>query len=295
MRALALAVLLAAPAAAAPADALRARVVSWDVGWRPKTREAWVARLEGEVRAALDAHVDVLLFPELFAWGLAPYAPPGDAAAWITHVWGREVLPRLEAVLKESDILVVLGSYPHREPAEASALNRAPVWRSGAWAFYDKRRPTPAERAEDPPVRPGAGLAPFAFRGGRAAVAICYDVEMPEFSAELKREGVQLLLVPSATSGERGLGRVARTASARAVELGAAVLVSGLRGEQAGWKNLGGAALYLPSQRSIDDPVRAKRARRAGFGRDDFEIPWNALLDLRTQSDPPETRPFLNP
>ena len=294
----ALLLLLAMPLRAeAPAmtEALKARVVGWDLGWKPAGASAWTARVAGEVRAAADEGVDVLVFPELFAWGLAPFRPEGAAAApYITAEFRERVLPAVGAAAKPG-MLVVLGSYPHQEPGWDHAFNRAPVLVDGAWRFVDKIDPTQGEALEEPPIRAGSRLPVFPYKGGEAAVVICFSLEKPEVAAALKPHGVRLVLAPSATDDEVGVARVLRSASARAVELGAAVVVAPLLGEQAGWKNMGSAALYLPAQKGVADPVRESPRRSSGFSRDDFIIPWKALADLRVQTDKPETRPFLSP
>ena len=55
-------------------EKLKARVVSWDVGFHPPTEKEWIARVSREVADAAVTGIDVLVFPELFAAGLVPYA-----------------------------------------------------------------------------------------------------------------------------------------------------------------------------------------------------------------------------
>ncbi len=291
--------LAAAPAFAAapvaPPEILLARVVGWDVGWKPKTSKEWVDRVVDEVRHAAKEGADILVFPELFAWGLGPYAPKDSKPAeFITSLMTSDVLARVADAAKPG-MLVALGSYPHQAPGSPDALNRAPALINGQWRFIDKLDPTPAELNEDPPIKPGYALPIFRFRGGLAAVVVCFSLEKPEIALALKRRGVQLVLGPSATADEDGVARVLRSASARAVELGAAVLVAPLLGEQDGWKNTGSSALYLPAQKGIDHAPRESARRSSGFSRDDYRIPWSRLLELRTQPAKPETRPFLAP
>jgi predicted amidohydrolase len=276
-------------------EKLRTRVVSWDVGFQPPTEKEWLARVSREVGDAAAAEIDVLLFPELFAAGLGPYAPKGEhEAEFVTRRMHDAVLPAVKEAAGRS-MLVALGSYWHQEPGWKQAFNRAPVL-IGAWHFADKLHPTPRELIGDPPpaIKPGNVLPLFRFRGGTAAVVICFSLEMPEVSAALQKEGVQLVLGPSATEDEDGVARVLRASSARAVELGAAVLVAPLVGGQGEWKNCGSAALYLPAQKGIDHRPQESVRRKDGIAGDDFVIPWKALLDLRRQSErKPETRPFL--
>ena len=50
-------------------EKLRARVVSWDVGFKPLTEKEWIARVSKEVADSAAAGTDVLVFPEL---GIVP-------------------------------------------------------------------------------------------------------------------------------------------------------------------------------------------------------------------------------
>ena len=101
------------------------------------------------------------------------------------------------------------------------------------------------------------------------------------------------MLGPSATADEDGVARVLRASSARAVELGAAVIVAPLLGAQGEWKNLGSAALYLPAQKGIDHRPQESVRRKDGIAHDDFVIPWKVLIDLHRQPGRKlETCPF---
>ncbi|HVE14901.1 MAG TPA: nitrilase-related carbon-nitrogen hydrolase, partial [Elusimicrobiota bacterium] len=232
------------------------------------------------------------------AWGLAPYQPAGTgpAPAFITRTWRESVLPAVGKVLAGRGVLAVLGTYPHQDSGADHVLNRASIWRDEGWSFADKLDPTPAEIADTPPVRPGEVLSVFPFLGGKAAVLVCFSSEMPEVAARLKAEGVQLVLIPSDTEDEAGARRILRSASARAVELGAAVLVSPLTGRQGDWSSVGSSALFLPSQKGIADPERVGPRWSSGIRRADYGIPWAGILSLRAR--PPrdvEARPFLSP
>jgi len=288
--------LFACPALAAP-EVLRIRVLSWDIGYRPEMLSEWTAKLDSEVDAALKSGADVVLFPELLAWGISPYRGEGeDSARFVTRTMNDEVLPALERRLGGSNALVVLGSYPHKDEGATHAFNRAVIWHAGRWHFQDKIRPTQAEQEKERhPIAPGNVVQLFDFRGGKAAVLVCYSVEMPEIAAALKREGVQLVLVPSATSDLQGLGRVRRSASARAVELGAVVAVASLTGTRGNWTNVGAPAVYLPSQWVFPTAELEGEARDEGFFHEDYPVPWRELLNLHRDNPRLENRPFLTP
>ncbi len=282
------------PPPPSPSGTLTARVISWDIGFHPATQEEWIDTVATEVRAAAGA--DIILFPELFASALADYARDSVPYEFVTRQMLEQVLPAVKAAAGP-ETLVCLGSYPHQVPGCAHARNRSPVLLGGVWHFVDKLHPTQGEaQCENPRIVPGDVLPVFRFRGGTVAVAICFSLEMPELSAALKREGIHLLLGPTATEDEDGVARILRTSSARAVELGAAVLVGPLVGEHGSWKTVGSAALYLPAQKGIDHRPRESPRRTSGIARDDFVIPWEKLLELRKQpANQPETRPFLVP
>ncbi len=64
-----------------PPEKLTARIISWDVGFKPPTEQEWIALVSKEVADAAAAGIDVLVFPELFAAGLVPYAPQDEREA----------------------------------------------------------------------------------------------------------------------------------------------------------------------------------------------------------------------
>ena len=103
----------------------------------------------------------------------------------------------------------------------------------------------------------------------------------PEIAVSFKKRAVQLVLVSAPAEDEAGAARLARTASARAVELGAAVLTAPPSAES--------PALYLPAQKGFELKPRAPDGR-------DFRIPWKRLLDLRSRpEESTEPRPYLDP
>ncbi|MBI2387120.1 MAG: hypothetical protein HYV14_14105 [Elusimicrobia bacterium] len=257
-----LCVLASIPARAASAETLTVRAVAWDRSWRPATDKEWGARVVAEVAAAAKEGADAVVFPERFSDG-------------------RDVPGILDAVRAAAgeDRLVVLGYAPHRNPGEDSAYGRAYILSGGTWQIMDKLDPTPAERAEKPPLKPGVRLPLFRFRGGTVAVLAASSLAKPEIAASLKKRGVQLVLVAAPAEDEEGSARLARSAAARAVELGAAVVTAP--------PSPAAPALRLPAQRGFGLEPPAPSGR-------DFRVPWRKLLDLRVVPEgSTEPRPFL--
>lgn len=252
-----------APSAVIP-ETLTVRAVAWDVSWKPATEKEWSARVVSEVAAAAKDAADIIIFPEAFSKG-------------------RNLDGVLAAVMAAAgrDRLVVLGNAPHREPGWDYVVSRAYILSGGAWQVMDKLDPTPAERAQKPPVRPGMRLPLFRFRGGVVAVLPASSIGKPEIAASLKKRAVSLVLVSASADDEAGVARVVRSASARAVELGAAVVVAPPSSEA--------PSLHLPAQKGFDLKPQAPAGR-------DFRLPWKKLLDLRARPEvSTEARPFLDP
>ena len=199
--------------AAAPAktpvvpDVLTVRAVAWDYSWKPATEKEWAARVVSEVAAAAKDGADIIVFPEQFSNGRSLDGILSDVRA-----------------AAGADRLVVLGNSPYQAAGWDYAVSRAYILSGNSWHEMDKLDPTPAERAQKPPVKPGMRLPLFRFRGGVVAVLPAFSIEKPEIAASLKKRAVQLVLVCVPAEDEEGAARVARTASARAVELGAAVV-----------------------------------------------------------------------
>lgn len=238
------------------------RAAAWDLVRAPADDKEWIARVAAEVAAAAKAGADAIVFPEDFA-GAHPVAAALDA---VKDAAG-------------PGMLVVLGNAPHREFGSDHAASRAHILSGGAWQVMDKLDPTPAERAAEPPVRPGMRLPLFRFRGGAAAALPASSLEKPEIAASLKKRGVQLVLVSAPAPEKEGRARLVRAAAARAVELGAAVVVAPLSGAP---------ELHLPAQKGFDLAPQAPAGR-------DFRIPWKKILDLRLPPDGLEPRSFLEP
>lgn len=254
----------AAPASSSPAvpDILSVRAVAWDYSWKPATETEWSVRVVDEVAAAVKAGADVVVFPEGFSQGRSLDG----------------VLLGVKAAAG-ADRLVVLGNAPHREGEDV--VSRAFILSGDAWQTMDKLDPTPAERARTPPVKPGMRLPLFRFRGGVVAALPAYSIEKTEIAASLKKRAVSLLLVTAPPEDAEGAARLARCAAARAVELGAAVVIAPPSSEA--------PSLHLPAQKGFDLKPQPPAGR-------DFRLPWKKLLELRVRPESStEARPFLDP
>lgn len=243
---------------------------TFDVGAGATTVADYVEACASRVEQSWETGADIVLLPE-YAWaGLEPVLGGDMGLRGVAGCFWTEVLPGLAQRLARPGKLAVLGTAPFVEPG-GTMLNRAAILDGGRLLMQDKLYLTPWESE----FQQGQELRVFEFRGLRVSVLICLDIEVPELSAMLRGQNVDLILVPSATETLMGCERVTRCASARAVELCCAVVVTPLVGRCTSAlvdENLGKSACYLPSQaafaggpRVIDGPVRKEGFHCARF------------------------------
>lgn len=232
------------------APTLTLDLITWDVSLAqpPTTARTCTQAVIDTVRSAWDSGADLVLLPEFTWMMLEPVLPPSPTPLEnVADCFWNQEWPHLSSALARPDKAVVLGTAPFYDAATRQLRNRAPILRGRDHLHQDKLHLTPWEQA----FTPGDKVQLFTFRGFKIAVIICLDIEIPELSAFLRGQAIDLILCPSATETELGTERVDRCASARAVELGCHVGVSHLLGRCASElidQNVGRVAIYHPSQ-----------------------------------------------
>ena len=239
------------------------------------------------VQSSWDQGADVVVLPE-FLWMGLPQWQEGLAVGAV-YFWS-EIWPRLQSHLSRPGKCAVLGTSPCL--VNGGLVNRAAILSDGQTFVQDKQILTPWEKD----FQRGDGLLVWEFQGWRLAVLVCLDVEIPEHSVHLRREKVDLLLVPSATESLLGVERIGRCASARAVEIGCYVVVSHLVGtSKAGLvdEQIGRLSCYTPSQRSFLEKSRADEGLllENGWHERRFDLSARALQVMRRSHL--ETNPAL--
>lgn len=224
--------------------------ISYSLTDLPDNLESWYLSLLSEINSLYKDGARVILYPELFLAGIGIYFKESDeqkqlrlVAKHINEVLCPDLLKDLP-----KDLFLVLGSGPREK--NKVLYNSAPIFNNGELHFQDKTHLTPWETN----FRAGNELLIFDFMGLKTAVVICFDIEQPGISLRLKQEKVDLLLVPSATMEKNGNLRVNRCASARSIELGAAVLTAPLVGDSVidlVDHDEGRQGFFLPSQEAV--------------------------------------------
>lgn len=236
-------------------------------------RAAWLALLEAQMVAAKSQGAELLVLPEYVSGHWLHWAPKDGGPlsgpplmSWMAAE-GAALLPEIELLAMRHRLGLVAGTMPVAAASgrDLGTLNRAwillPEENGGLRRLHhDKLVPTPPERETgDWPIRLGARVQPFTYRGLRMAVLICLDVEMPAVAAKLQDQKLDLVIVPSMTGQLSGYHRVFDCAKARAIELFAAVAAVGAIGEMAAGQggNCSGASLFLPCEMHLGASGRA--------------------------------------
>lgn len=152
------------------------------------------ANLE-KVRRAADAAgaigADVLVLPELFLTGYNI----GKLAADLAEPRDGPSLTALSGIARKSGCGLVIG-FPERDGVDV--FNAAVLIDGNGkhLAFYRKMHLFGT--AEGAIFAAGDELSVVEMSGTQVGLAICYDVELPEFCRGLKRRGAEVILAPTA-------------------------------------------------------------------------------------------------
>ncbi len=231
----------------------RLRVASLQYFIRPlQTFEQFRDQVTGLVDTAADYNAQLVVFPEYFTLQLLTLGDVKRPLAEQVRLLARHEAPFLELMrdlAARHRLHIVAGTLPHIDAA-STVTNVSHVFGPGGrHGTQTKLHMTRFEREWD--VKPGSGLTIFDTSFGKMAVAICYDVEFPEFARTAARAGANLLIVPSCTDDRQGFLRVRYCAQARAIEnqmyVVQASTVGSLPSVPAVSLNYGQAAIFTPS------------------------------------------------
>ncbi|MGW6460350.1 nitrilase-related carbon-nitrogen hydrolase [Streptomyces sp. NPDC055078] len=192
------------------------------------------------VRELLDraAGADLVVLPELITFELMTAAPgwrdavdlePAVQTVRFADQY-REMMAR-EAAERRQHILA--GSHLVRS-GDGRLLNVAPLFGPDGTLLHEhaKTHLFPLEFSLG--IGEGDEMAVVELPFGIVGVNICYESEIPECSASLTEQGVQILLTPSLTLTEAGFWRVRHCLAARAVENQIYTVHSGVAGPARG-------------------------------------------------------------
>jgi predicted amidohydrolase len=182
------------------------------------------------VTKASAENADCILFPEYFSlsWILSKHPKAKFRAALLGSAdLEPEFLTRFQALCESDKITIIAGTNPHI--VGDKIYNRSWIFQPGKDPiFQDKVHMTRFE-SEAWNISPGNNaMQTFQIGGVKCALAVCYDVEFPSYTAAAAEAKTELLFVPSCTDDIHGYWRVRHCAEARAIENQSYVLTSGI-------------------------------------------------------------------
>lgn len=232
----------------------RLRVAALQYFIRPlQNFEQFRDQVVGLVETAADYSAGLVVFPEYFTLQLLTLGDVKQRLSDQIRLLARHEEPfvgLMQDLASRHALHIVAGTIPHVDGSENTLTNVCHVFGPhGRHGVQPKLHMTRFEREWN--VTPGSGLTIFETSFGRMAVAICYDVEFPEFARAAARAGVHILIVPSCTDDRQGFLRVRYCAQARAIENQMYVIHSSTVGSlpmvPAVSLNYGQAAIFTPS------------------------------------------------
>lgn len=209
---------------------LKVSSTQFDLRRLSKPEEFW-QRVEALCQKAASQGSQILQFPEYFSlsWLLSlnnhdfPKALDGFAAV-------EELFHKKFAELSRSlNMVICAGSVP--VIWRQRRVNRSFIYLPDGRRFeQDKRNMTRFEDEEWSVATGQPVVKIFEWKGATIGVAICYDIEFPDYAKELMMKDVDLVLVPSCTDDIHGYWRVRHCAQARGVEGQVYVVMSSIVG-----------------------------------------------------------------
>lgn len=157
-----------------------------------------VAALAKIARSAAAGGAKILLCPECWLQG---YNIP-DRCAELAEQRNGPSATRIAGIARENDLAIVYG-YAERDPASGAIHNSVQAIGPDGTSLANYRKTHLFSDFERGLYRPGDGFAaPFDFLGWRIGLLICYDVEFPETVRSVALAGADLILIPTALTGD---------------------------------------------------------------------------------------------
>ncbi len=212
-----------------PAGSMRVAAVQYQMR-QITSFEEFATQCEFFIDSAADYRVDFLLFPELLTTqllGLVPKERPAQSARALDQFTER-YLAFFHDMAIQYNINIIAGT--HLAVEKKRLYNIAFLFhRDGQIDKQYKTHITPSE-ARWWGVTAGREIGVFETDRGKIAIAICYDVEFPEWVRITKAKGADVLFVPYNTDIRSGHVRVRTCAQARAIENHMYVVMAGAIG-----------------------------------------------------------------
>ncbi|KAA3663128.1 MAG: GNAT family N-acetyltransferase [Calditrichaeota bacterium] len=238
---------------------VRLGLVQWQMRLY-KNLDDLMQQVEYFVDAVSGYRSDFALFPEFFnAPLMSEYNHLSEAEAIRKLAeYTEEIIQRFSKLSISYNINIITGSMP--EIIDNNLYNAGYLCkRDGGIERFEKLHVTPDE-AKVWGLQGGKKIQSYETDCGKIGILICYDIEFPELSRILAKEGINILFVPFLTDTQNGYSRVRNCAQARAIENECYVAIAGSVGN-------------LPKVHNMD----IQYAQSMVFTPCDFSFPTNGI------------------
>ncbi len=243
---------------------VRIGAVQWQLR-KVDSLEDFLSQAEYFVDTVSDYQSDFILFPEFFnasLMGLKEIHQQSKAMRALAS-YTEAIREKMSRMAVSYNTNIITGSMPIIEDNLVYNVSYL-CHRDGSVDEQRKIHMTPHEK-NDWVMSGGNTIQVFETDAGRVGILICYDVEFPELSRILAKQGLDILFVPFWTDTKNSYLRVRLCAQARAIENECYVVIAG---------NVGN----LPSVESLD----VQYAQSAVFSPSDLYFPHDAVLSEAT-------------
>ena len=165
---------------------------------------------------------------------------------------GGAVLDRMQALARELDVWLLLGSLTVRTDEERIANRSVLLAADGTIAatydkihMFDVTLPDGRTIRESSAYRPGDRAVVAATPWGKLGLTVCYDLRFPGLFRTLARAGAQIISVPSSFQRQTGKAHWHALLRARAIENECYVLAPAMCGDHPGDRQTYGHSLIV--------------------------------------------------
>jgi predicted amidohydrolase len=239
-----------------------------------------LATIDLNCRSAGSLNLDVAVFPELFLTGYNIGEKVND---WAEEIDGAAI-SRLQEIAAGNHIAIITG-FAERRGTELfnsaiaiSAQGEIISHHNKVFLFGTKEKGT---------YSAGSNFSVFELAGRKCGLAICYDIEFPEVTRELKQLGVEVVFVPTANMAPY-YDVPTTLVRARALENGVAIVYANICGIECDQSYTGLSGIVLPDGKDL---ARAGRDSciligdlEPGLARNEKRPASRQLEDLRTSA-----------
>ena len=216
--------------------------------------------------------VEVAVFPELFLTGYNL----GEKAGVLAMPLDSQYLAQLSEIALSTGVAIIAG-FPewdngalHNSAVAIDRTGKIVGHHRKVYLFGDKEKAvyTPGDRFET-----------FEIAGRKCGLSICYDIEFPEVSRDLKRRGADVIFVPTANMVPY-FDVPTILVRSRALENGLAIVYANLCGVEGDQSYTGLSAIIAPDGRDI---ARAGADEAVLISDIPFSLDYDSAGPLSTQ------------